>query len=50
VIDTCCRDNLCLIADPSLSGLRVAKELDALIWIYGKRGCIVSERVLVRYC
>jgi putative transposase len=46
VIDTCCRDNLCLIADPSLSGLRVAKEL----WIYGKRGCIVSERVLVRYC
>ena len=40
VIDDCCRENLCLIADTSL---RVARELDALVRIYGKPTCIVSD-------
>jgi len=31
VIDDCCRANLCLIVDTSISGARVARELDALI-------------------
>lgn len=43
VIDDCCRENLCLIADTSISGTRVARELDALVRIYGKPGCIVSD-------
>ena len=43
VIDKCCHENLCLIADTSLSGARVARELDALIRIYGKLSCIVSD-------
>ena len=43
VIDDCTRENLALIADTSLSGVRVARELTALIRIYGKPGCIVSE-------
>lgn len=43
VIDNCCRDNLFLIADTSLSGARVARELDALIRIYGKPAFIVCE-------
>ncbi len=30
VIDDCCRENLCLVADTSISGARVARELDAL--------------------
>ena len=33
VIDDCCRENLCLIADTSISGARVARELDALVRI-----------------
>lgn len=48
VIDKCCRENLCLIADTGLSVVRIAQELDALIWICGKPGRIVSERDLVR--
>lgn len=48
VIDDCCRENLCLIADTSLSGARVARELDALVRIYGKPVCIVSDNVLAR--
>ena len=43
VIDDCCRENLCLTADTSISGARVARELDALVRIYGKPGCIVSD-------
>lgn len=43
VIDDCCRENLCLIADTSISGARVARELDALVRIYGKPSCIVSD-------
>ncbi len=43
VIDDCTRENLALIADTSLSGARVARELTAMIRIYGQPGCIVSE-------
>ena len=38
VNDDCCRENLGLVADTSISGARVARELDALIRIYGKTG------------
>ncbi len=43
VNDDCTRENLGLIADTSLSGARVARELTAMIRIYGKPGCIVSD-------
>ena len=43
VIDDCCGDNLCLMVDTSISGARVARELDALVRVYGKPGCIVSD-------
>lgn len=43
VIDDCCRENLCLIADTSILGARVARELDALVRIYGRPACIVSD-------
>ena len=43
VNDDCCRENLVLIADTSISGARVARELDALVRIYGKPACIVSD-------
>ena len=43
VNDDCCRENLCLIADTSLSGARVARELDALVRLYGKPESIVSD-------
>ena len=41
--DDCCRENLGLIADTSISGARVARELDAMVRIYGKPACIVSD-------
>jgi len=43
VNDDCCRENLGLIADTSISGARVARELDALVRVYGKPACIVSD-------
>ena len=49
VNDDCCRENLCLLADTSISGARVARvarvarELDALVRIYGKPAFIVSD-------
>ena len=43
VVDDCTRENLCLIADTSLSGRRVARELDVLIAERGKPGTIVSD-------
>jgi putative transposase len=48
VNDDCTRQNLGLIADTSLSGARVARELTAMIRIYGKPDCIVSDNVLAR--
>ncbi len=43
VNDDCCRENLCLMADTSISGARVSRELDALVRVYGKPSCIVSD-------
>ena len=44
--DDCCWENLCLAADTSISGARVARELDALVRLHGKPACIVSDNVL----
>lgn len=43
VIDDANRENLALIADTSISGVRVARELDALIRLYGRPRQIVSD-------
>jgi putative transposase len=42
VNNDCCRENLCLMADTSISGSRVARESDAHVRIYGKPSCIVD--------
>ena len=44
--DDCCRENLCLVGDTSISGARVARELDTLVRLHGKPACIVSDNVL----
>ena len=41
--DDACRENLCLLGDTSISGARVARELDTLVRLYGKPACIVSD-------
>ena len=46
VNDDCCRETLCLMADTSISGARVARKLDALVRLYGKPTGIVSDNVL----
>lgn len=43
VVDDCTRESLALVADTSLSGLRVARELDRLIAERGKPKMIVSD-------
>ena len=43
VNDDCCRENLCLMADTSISGARVTRELGALFRLYGKPASIVSD-------
>ncbi len=43
VIDDCTSESLALVADTSLSGQRVARELDSLIRIYGKPVSIASD-------
>lgn len=43
VVDDCTRECLGLIADTSISGARVARELDAMIRIYGRPASIVSD-------
>jgi putative transposase len=43
VNDDCCRENLALIAETSMSGARVARELDSMVRIDGKPACIVSD-------
>ena len=43
VNDDCCGANLDLIADATFSGAKVAREIDALVRIYGKPACIVSD-------
>ena len=44
VNDDCCRESLGLVADTSISGARVARELDALVRVYGKPKSIVGGR------
>ena len=46
VVDDCTRECLALVADTSLSGLRVARELDRIIEERGKPRMIVSDNVL----
>ncbi len=41
--DGACRENLCLLGDTGISGVRVARELDTLVRLYGKPACIVSD-------
>ncbi len=41
--DDYCWANLCLVADTSISGTRVACELDALVRLHGEPACIVSD-------
>lgn len=48
VLDECTRECLGLVADTSLSGVRVARELDALIRLYDKPRSIVSDNSLPR--
>lgn len=43
VIDDATRESLGLIADTSISGVRVGRELDALVRLYGKPQTIVSD-------
>ena len=43
VIDDCTRECLALVADTSISGARVARELDRAIRLSGKPGTIVSD-------
>ena len=43
VVDDFTRECLCLAADTSLSGVRVARELDAIIAVRGRPTCIVSD-------
>ena len=43
IIDDCTRECLALVADTSLPGRRVARELDSLIRLYGKPRTIVSD-------
>lgn len=43
VIDDYTRESLCLVADTSISGARVARELERLIRLYGKPQTIVSD-------
>ena len=43
IVDDCTRENIALIADTSLSGLRVATELDRLVATRGKPRMIVSD-------
>ena len=43
VVDDCTRECLALVADTSLSGLRVARELEALIATRGRPAMIVSD-------
>jgi putative transposase len=43
VVDDFTRECLCLAADTSLSGIRVARELDALVARRGRPACCVSD-------
>jgi putative transposase len=46
IVDDCTRECLALVADTSLSGARVARELDAIIAVRGRPTTCVSDNVL----
>ena len=46
VVDDFTRECLCLVADTSLPGVRVARELDAIVAVRGRPASIVSDNVL----
>ena len=46
VVDDCTRECLALIADTSISGARVARELGRIVAIRGKPRTLVSDNVL----
>ena len=46
VVDDCSRECLALIADTSISGIRVARELEQLIGTRGKPKTIVTTTAL----
>ena len=48
VVDNCTRECPALVADTSLSGARVARELAAIIERRGKPAMIISDNVLAR--
>ena len=48
VVDDCTRECLALIADTSLSGARVARELATLFEVRGKPRTVVGDNVLCR--
>ena len=48
VVDDYTRECLALVADTSLSGIRVVRELDAIIARRGRPSAIVSDNVLCR--
>jgi putative transposase len=57
VVDDFTRECLCLVADTSLSGMRVARELDAIIAVRGRPTSIVSDNgteltsmAILRWC
>lgn len=41
--DDTCRENLCLVGDTSIFGVRVARELDTLVRLYRNPTCIVCD-------
>ena len=43
VVDDCTRECLTLVADTSISGIRVARELDKVVAVRGRPGGIVSD-------
>ena len=43
VVDDCTRECLALVADTSIPGLRVARELDRIVVGHGKPAAIVSD-------
>jgi putative transposase len=43
IVDDCTRECLALVADTSLSGIRVARELDRLVMERGKPRMVVSD-------
>jgi putative transposase len=45
VVDDCTRECLVLVADTSLSGIRVARELDRLVMERGEPTMVVSDTV-----